>query len=40
LRLTDFGAEVLDYTQRTAEISEAIDNLVSNQLSMIAGMRQ
>ena len=38
LRLTDVGAEVLEYAQRSAELSEAVDNLVSNQLSTVAGV--
>ena len=31
LRLTDIGAEVFEHAQRSAEISEAIGNIVSNQ---------
>src|ERR1700746_3886721 len=38
LRLTDVGAEVLEHAQRIAELSEAVDNLVSNQLSTVAGV--
>src|SRR6266851_2628572 len=38
LRLTDIGAEVLEHAQRSAELSEAVDNLVSNQLSTVAGI--
>jgi DNA-binding transcriptional LysR family regulator len=38
LRLTDVGAEVFEHAQRSAEISEAVDNLVSNQLSTVAGV--
>jgi len=38
LRLTNLGAEVLDHAQRCAELSEAVDNLVSNQLSTVAGL--
>jgi DNA-binding transcriptional LysR family regulator len=38
LRLTDVGAEVLDHAQRSAELSEAVDTLVSNQLSTVAGV--
>jgi len=30
LRLTDVGAEVLEHAQRSAELSEADDNLVSD----------
>jgi DNA-binding transcriptional LysR family regulator len=36
LRLTDVGAEVLEHAQRSAELSEAVDSLVSNQLSTVA----
>ena len=38
LRLTDVGAEVLEHAQRSAELSEAVDSLVSNQLSTVAGV--
>src|SRR6266403_1712026 len=38
LRLTDVGAEVLDHAQRSAELSEAVDNLGSNQLSTVEGV--
>src|SRR5258705_1564337 len=38
LRLTDVGAEVLEHAQRSAELSESVDNLVSNQLSTVAGV--
>ncbi len=38
LRLTDVGAEVLEHAQRSAELSETVDNLVSNQLSTVAGV--
>src|SRR5467141_2005540 len=38
LRLTDLGAEVLEHAMRSAELSEAVDNLVSNQLSTVAGI--
>ena len=38
LRLTDVGAEVFGHAQRIAELSEAVDNLVSNQLSTVAGV--
>lgn len=37
LRLTDVGAEVLEHAQRSAEISEAVDNIVSNHLSNVSG---
>jgi len=36
LRLTDVGSEVLEYAQRGAQISEAIDNIASNHLSKIS----
>jgi len=38
LRLTDVGAAVLEHAQRSAELSEAVDNFVSNQLSTVAGV--
>src|SRR5438552_6637930 len=38
LRLTDVGAEVLEHARRTAEISEAVDDAVSNQLSSVSGL--
>ena len=38
LRLTDVGTEVLEHAQRIAELSETVDNLVSNQLSAVAGV--
>lgn len=38
LRLTDIGAEVLEHAQRSAEISEAVDSIVSNQLSNVSGL--
>jgi DNA-binding transcriptional LysR family regulator len=38
LRLTDIGAEVLDHAQRTAELSDTVDNLVSDQLATVAGV--
>jgi len=37
LRLTDVGSEVLEHAQRCAELSEAVDNVVSNQLSNVSG---
>src|SRR5712672_3128347 len=37
LRLTDVGLEVLEHAQRSAELSEAIDNIASNHLSKISG---
>jgi DNA-binding transcriptional LysR family regulator len=38
LRLTDVGAEVIEHAQRSAEISEAVDNIVSNHLSNVSGV--
>lgn len=38
LRLTDVGSEILEHAQRTAEISETIDNIVSNVLSDVSGV--
>jgi DNA-binding transcriptional LysR family regulator len=38
LRLTDVEAEVLEHAQRSAELSEAVDSLVSNQLSTVGGV--
>jgi DNA-binding transcriptional LysR family regulator len=38
LRLTDVGAEILEHAQRSAELSEAVDSLVSNQLSTVGGV--
>src|SRR5438270_7616228 len=37
LRLTELGAEVLEHAIRTAEIGEAVENIVSNQLSTVSG---
>lgn len=38
LRLTDVGSEVLEYAQRTAELGDAVDNIVSNVASNISGV--
>jgi len=38
LRLTDIGAEVFEQAQRSAEISEAVGNIVSNQSSTVSGV--
>jgi DNA-binding transcriptional LysR family regulator len=38
LRLSDIGAEILDHAQRRAELSAAVDSIVSNQLSTVAGL--
>src|SRR3954464_5348202 len=37
LRLTDLGSEVLEHARRCAELSEAVDNIVSHQLSNVSG---
>ena len=37
LRLTEIGSEVLEYAQRSAELSEAIDHIVSNHRATVAG---
>src|SRR6266403_6182988 len=37
LRLTDVGAEVLEHARRSAELSEAVDNIASNHLSSVSG---
>jgi DNA-binding transcriptional LysR family regulator len=38
LRLTDIGAEVLEHAQRSVELSEAVDNIVTNQLANVTGV--
>jgi DNA-binding transcriptional LysR family regulator len=37
LRLTELGAEVLEHAIRGAELSEAIESIVSNRLSSVSG---
>jgi DNA-binding transcriptional LysR family regulator len=37
LRLTDIGSEVLEHANRSAELSDAVDNIVSNVLSNVSG---
>lgn len=37
LRLTELGAEVLEEAIHSAELSEAVDNIVSNRLSTVCG---
>ena len=37
LRLTDLGSEVLEHAQRSAEASEAVQNIVSNRQSSVSG---
>jgi DNA-binding transcriptional LysR family regulator len=38
LRLTDVGSEVLEHAQRSAEIGDAVDNIVSNVVSDVSGV--
>ena len=38
LRLTEVGMEVLEYAQRSAEICEAVDSIVSNHQATVAGL--
>ena len=38
LRLTDFGSEVFEHAQRSAELSEAVDNIASNYQSDVSGV--
>jgi DNA-binding transcriptional LysR family regulator len=38
LRLTDAGSEVLEHAQRSAELSEAVDNIASNHLANVSGV--
>jgi DNA-binding transcriptional LysR family regulator len=37
LRLTDLGSEILEHAQRSAEASEAVENIISNQQSDVTG---
>jgi DNA-binding transcriptional LysR family regulator len=37
LRLTDLGAEVLEHAVRSAELSDAVESLVSNRLTEVCG---
>lgn len=37
LRLTDLGAEVREHAARSAELSETVENIVSNRLSDVSG---
>ena len=37
LRLTDAGSDVLEHAHRSAEISEAIENVAANHLSRVSG---
>jgi DNA-binding transcriptional LysR family regulator len=38
LRLTDVGVEVLEHAQRSTEISEAVNSIVSNHQATVAGV--
>lgn len=38
LRLTDLGSEILEHAQRSAELGEAVDDIVSNQMSKVSGL--
>jgi DNA-binding transcriptional LysR family regulator len=37
LRLTDVGAQVLEHAQRGVEVSEAVDNVISYELTNVSG---
>lgn len=37
LRLTELGTEVLAYARQSAELSDAVDNIVSNRLPKVSG---
>jgi DNA-binding transcriptional LysR family regulator len=37
LRLTELGAEVLEHARHSAELSEGVDNLISNKLADVSG---
>ncbi len=37
LRLTDIGLELLEHARRSAELSQTVDHIVSNQLTDVAG---
>jgi DNA-binding transcriptional LysR family regulator len=37
LRLTEMGAEVLEHAIRTAELGDAVENIVTNRLSTVSG---
>jgi DNA-binding transcriptional LysR family regulator len=38
LRLTEVGAEVLEYAERSVEIAEAVDSIVSNHKATVSGV--
>lgn len=37
LRLTDAGGEILSQSQRSAEVNEAVENIISNNLAQVSG---
>jgi DNA-binding transcriptional LysR family regulator len=37
LRITDLGAEILEHAMRSAELSDSVENIISNQLSDVSG---
>lgn len=37
LRLTDLGSDILEHARHTAELSDAVDSIVSNRLSEVSG---
>jgi DNA-binding transcriptional LysR family regulator len=37
LRLTDLGSEILEQAMRSAEVNEAVENIISNQLANVLG---
>jgi DNA-binding transcriptional LysR family regulator len=37
LRLTDVGSELLEHARHTVELSDAVENVVSNHVSSISG---
>jgi DNA-binding transcriptional LysR family regulator len=38
LRLTDVGSEVFEHAQRSSELSETVDSMVSNKMSNVSGL--
>src|SRR5215469_11130798 len=38
LRLTDIGSELLEYAQQSAELSEAVEDIVSSRRSNVSGV--
>jgi DNA-binding transcriptional LysR family regulator len=37
LRLTELGAEVLEHAKHSTELSEAVDDIISNKMSVVSG---